>query len=163
MTNDFGTGIERHLVAVYAPHRGVAKIYVDGVLHASNVPASALTGMIDNVVWLGVSRWNDSTLNGWFNELRIHEGAFSDADVATSFAAGPNAGLPTANPDLAIQQSGANVVLSWTTNATGFTLMSNTTPVLPFSPVNIAPTVSGSNNTVTVPATDDSVFFILEQ
>lgn len=82
-------------------------------------------------------------------------------------------GSPTRNriarletfPDLRIQRSGTtNIVLSWLTNFTGFTLQANTNlSSNVWSTVTPSPTVVSSNNVVTNPATLPARFFRLRQ
>jgi uncharacterized repeat protein (TIGR03803 family) len=66
-------------------------------------------------------------------------------------------------PQLAIIQSGTNVVLSWPTNFTGLTLQSTTNLVSPavWTPVSPAPVVVNGQNTVTNPISGTQQFFRL--
>jgi hypothetical protein len=75
--------------------------------------------------WLGRSQWGDAMFAGRYNEFRIWEGALSDADVAASYAAGPNQ-LPVIAPapTLVASLSGSNFILSWPATATGFAMES---------------------------------------
>ncbi|HPU57345.1 MAG TPA: hypothetical protein PLH97_13875, partial [Verrucomicrobiota bacterium] len=80
-------------------------------------------------------------------------------------ALGPNAvpdlGQP---PVLSVSYDAGNVVLSWSTNATGFQLMSRMALTDPtWEPVEAAPEVSGSEYRVVLPASDTSRFFILSR
>jgi uncharacterized repeat protein (TIGR03803 family) len=66
-------------------------------------------------------------------------------------------------PKLVILASGANAVLTWLTNASGFTLRATTNIANSNSWVAItnAPTINGSNYSLTLPATNAARFFRL--
>jgi beta-glucanase (GH16 family) len=68
-------------------------------------------------------------------------------------------------PQLTIIPSGANVVLTWPTNATGFTLQSTTNlgSSAVWSTNSPAPVVVNGQNTVTNPISDTQMFFRLSQ
>ncbi|HEY1716913.1 MAG TPA: choice-of-anchor tandem repeat GloVer-containing protein [Verrucomicrobiae bacterium] len=68
-------------------------------------------------------------------------------------------------PQLIIIPSGTNVILSWPTNATGFTLQSNTNFVSPagWNAVSPAPVVVNGQNAVTNPISGTQQFFRLSQ
>ncbi len=165
-TTPFPTGSEQHVVVVYSQAQGVMKLYLNGVLEASDVTVAGRTlqAINDVNVWLGVSLWNDPTLNGWINEIRIHEGVMTDSEVAASYSAGASSGLPVlAQPSLSIVGSGANVQVSWPVVNGGYTLRSNSVLDGVWYPVSGTPTVVGANNVLTVPATGTNVFFILQK
>ncbi|HWX22872.1 MAG TPA: choice-of-anchor tandem repeat GloVer-containing protein [Candidatus Binatia bacterium] len=68
-------------------------------------------------------------------------------------------------PRLTIIPSGANVILAWPTNATGFTLQSTTNLVSPaiWATNSTAPAVVNGQNTVTNPITGTRQFYRLSQ
>jgi hypothetical protein len=67
-------------------------------------------------------------------------------------------------PKLTIAPAGANAVLSWTTNATGFTLQSATDLASPdWTVLSSAPTVLSGQNTVTNPISGAQEFYRLSQ
>jgi uncharacterized repeat protein (TIGR03803 family) len=68
-------------------------------------------------------------------------------------------------PQLAISNSGANVVLSWPTNSVGFTLQSTSDPGLSavWNPVSPAPVVVNGLYTVTNPISGTPAFYRLSQ
>jgi hypothetical protein len=67
-------------------------------------------------------------------------------------------------PTLTIFPSGANVVLTWPTNYTGFTLQSTTNLVSPVWTTNSpAPVIVNGQNTVTNPISGNQQFFRLSQ
>ena len=68
--------------------------------------------------------------------------------------------VPT--PKLTIVASGTKVTLSWSTIAVGFGLEQNAAPATTnWSPVGQAPTVLGTNKTLTVPAAGNAEFYRL--
>jgi hypothetical protein len=64
---------------------------------------------------------------------------------------------------LSIQHTGASVVLLWPTNSASFTLQSSFSLTLPvtWSTVPGSPALSGTNYTLTLPATNSTRFFRL--
>jgi len=68
-------------------------------------------------------------------------------------------------PELAIVQSGTNIILTWSTNATGFSLQSATNLVSPaaWSSVSPLPVVVNSRFTVTNRISDTQQFYRLIQ
>jgi uncharacterized repeat protein (TIGR03803 family) len=73
--------------------------------------------------------------------------------------------LTLPGPQLAITVSGANVMLSWPTNATGFTLESvtNLVPPVVWQTNSATPIVIGGQDIVTNPITSSQMFFRLTQ
>jgi uncharacterized repeat protein (TIGR03803 family) len=73
--------------------------------------------------------------------------------------------LPPPPPQLTIIYSGANVILTWPTNATGYTLQSTTNlaPPAVWSTVSPAPVVVNTNNAVTNTLSGTQMFFRLSQ
>jgi len=73
--------------------------------------------------------------------------------------------VPPAPPELAISRSGENVILTWSTNVTGFMLQSATNLVSPsfWSTVSPGPTVVNGQNTVTNPISGTQQFYRLSQ
>jgi uncharacterized repeat protein (TIGR03803 family) len=71
--------------------------------------------------------------------------------------------LPVSPPQLTIASAGANVILTWPTNATGFTLQSTTNlvPTGLWSVVSAWPAVVNGLNTVTNPISGTQQFFRL--
>ncbi len=165
----FTTNVEHHVVAEFAPAINYQALYLDGVLQQiSTTPAvgagTNLSRLHDPNVWLGVSQqWNEPPLNGRLNELRIYDGVLNDADIALSREAGPDA-LPVPRPALSFSVSGSNLILSWPTNSGNVALMSSPTlgTNATWNPAG-SPTVVGQNYQVTVPITNTSFYFRLQQ
>lgn len=86
---------EHHLAyTVDFPNR-TSVLYIDGQEAARRAITidPSLEDQVNN--WLGRSQWSpDPFFNGAINEFRIYDAALSSADVAASFAAGPNAVVP---------------------------------------------------------------------
>jgi hypothetical protein len=80
-------------------------------------------------------------------------------DTASNFFAGVSA------PQLTLMHSGANVILTWPTNATGFTLQSTTNLVSPTGWTTVSPTpvIVSTNNVVTNSITGAQQFFRLQE
>jgi uncharacterized repeat protein (TIGR03803 family) len=85
--------------------------------------------------------------------------------IGGSFGSGTVFNLSLPPPQLAIIPSGANVILTWPTNAAGFTLQSTTNLVSPavWTAVSPVPAVVNSQNTVTNLASDTKRFYRLSQ
>ena len=91
---------------------------------ASGTAPSSLSLVEDVNVWLGRSQWGDPFFNGSYDEFRIYDGPLSDAEVAASFAAGPNP-VPDPGPSLGARSTEAGIELTWPVlNASGYTLQS---------------------------------------
>jgi uncharacterized repeat protein (TIGR03803 family) len=73
--------------------------------------------------------------------------------------------LPVAPPQLTIIPSGANIILTWPTNATGFTLQSTTDLVSQalWTTVSLGPVVVNGQNTLTNPIFGAQQFYRLAQ
>lgn len=77
-------------------------------------------------------------------------------------------GIVTVLPSLTITLAAPNVILSWPTSATGFTLQElaafpSTLPPYTWTDVSTLVVISGANNTVTVPASSGNNFFRLKK
>ncbi len=159
-------GVEEHVVISYSSTGNNARLYSNGALVASgpaSKPLSAMAGR-DLNVWLGRSQYNDPYFAGKYNEFRIYQGAMTPAQVAASFAAGADnlPVPPSAAPKLTVQRIGANLILSWPADASGFRLESATTlgSNANWTAVATPPTTSGGQSTVTWPITGDATRFL---
>jgi hypothetical protein len=81
-----------HHVAVVADDTNdQLRVYVDGASVGSGAWTGALSGIRDINNWLGRSQYStDPELGGSLHEARIYGAALSDAQVALSFADGPD-------------------------------------------------------------------------
>jgi hypothetical protein len=160
------TGVELHVAVTYDFLAGSARLFVNGqrvAIGAATIPLSSIND-INN--WLGRSNWPDPFFAGQFNEFRIYDGALLDAEVAASFAAGPET-LPSdeAMRRLEIRRSGSDVIIAWPVGATGLVLESATSlgPGAVWNPVGIVSVVESGMNKVTVAASQATMFFRLKK
>lgn len=87
--------VEVHVAVVVDAAASRIHLYHNGQLSASGTTQHSLLDVNVANVWLGRSLFSgDPLFEGELNELRIYDGALSDADVAASFEAGPDAVLP---------------------------------------------------------------------
>lgn len=156
-----------HLTSVFNPAAGWMAVYTNGVLADQNNGVTWQLSTVHDVFnYIARSLYEaDSYISVNVDEYRIYDGALTADQVAESHALGPNAvpdlGQP---PVLSVSYDAGNVVLSWSTNATGFQLMSRMALTDPtWEPVEAAPEVSGSEYRVVLPASDTSRFFILSR
>ena len=97
-------GVWHHVVAVWdetdtaggANPNGTQTLYLDGARVGSSriLPNISLATLTDNNNWLGRSQFPDPLLDASLDEFRIYDNALTAADVAASFAAGPNTLVP---------------------------------------------------------------------
>jgi len=116
-----------HQVAVTL-NANTGVLYVDGVPVGTN-NAMTLTPMVLGSTannYVGKSQYADPFLNGWINELRIYGVALSAAEIAATYALGPDQLLTTNSPIIAGSTSANNLTLSWPVASAGFTLQSST-------------------------------------
>jgi regulation of enolase protein 1 (concanavalin A-like superfamily) len=155
-----------HVVFVYDSASGVESLYLDGVLDGT---ASGTVAPINSIFntrgTLGASPWSawgDPYLKGAISEFRIYSGALSQSDISTSHMVGQDV-LLTTNVTLNVSQGGGGITFSWPVAASGFTLESSPTlgSGAVWTPVDGASQIIGSNNQVTVPATNAAMFFRL--
>ena len=162
-------GTEYHHLVTYDADGGGGQArmsyYRDGVLVAQTNTPTQLGEINDVNNWLGRSNWTaDNNLQGTFNEFRIYDVAFAEADVTASMTAGPDQ-LATAAPTIttfaATSSSifeGASTSLSWSISDVSGTLNLTIEPTpgdIPGDPVTgstqVAPLVT---TTYTLTATD---------
>ena len=154
-----------HVICVYNPSAGVALIYTNGVLEASQAVSTSLTNVSLNAAALGRSPWNgDPWLNGAIDEFRIYAGQLLPADIAAAQSIGPDV-LLTSNVSLAVSQGSGSLTLNWPVAGSGFTLVSSSTlgANAVWTPVNLTPSIIGGNNQVPVTMTNATLFFRLQR
>ena len=161
-TNTLPLNVTSFVVVAYSPVRKLAKLYLNGVLVASDVATIPLAGIIDINNWLGRSQFGgDPYFGGRYNEFRIYSGLLSDADVAADYAAGPDAvGVDYVLHDYTATNG---LTITWGSSATNLVLQSS--PVLgagaDWNPVPITPMLQNGRYGVVVPLTNDATFFRL--
>jgi alpha-L-fucosidase len=154
-----------HVVCIYNPSAGVALIYTNGVLEASQAISTSLANVSLNAAALGRSPWSsDPWLNGAIDEFRIYAGQLLSVDIAAAQTVGPNVLLAT-NVSLAVSQGSGSLTLNWPVAGSGFTLVSSSTlgANAVWTPVNLTPSVIGGNNQVPVTMTNATLFFRLQR
>ncbi|WP_428305734.1 LamG domain-containing protein [Lacipirellula sp.] len=111
------TGVKSHMVAVFdhtnitAGPNGTLTLYVNnGTPVTAAIPTGIdLTQLNDNNNWLGRAQWPDPLFDGLIDEFRIYDNALTAAQVAASFAAGPE---PAPVPVLTVNRSTGVISLS---------------------------------------------------
>ncbi|HEX2213985.1 MAG TPA: LamG-like jellyroll fold domain-containing protein, partial [Mycobacterium sp.] len=63
--------------------------YLDGALRGSFDTSHRLADLVDTDFWLGRSHYNDETANASYDEVRIHNRVYSNAEIQDFFRAGP--------------------------------------------------------------------------
>jgi hypothetical protein len=114
---------------------------------------SGMGGNGDNWVWALALSGNDLYAGGWFTMA----GGKASVGIAHAYLVLP--------PTLSIFHSGANVILTWPTNAAGFTLQSTTNLVssIVWSTNSPAPVIVNGQNAVTNPISGPQKFYRLSQ
>jgi hypothetical protein len=79
------------VVVVAGATEGKLRLYIDGKKVGEAAWTGPLSAINDVNAWLGRSQYNnDPELSGVFHEFRMYGAALSDAEIATSFVAGPD-------------------------------------------------------------------------
>jgi hypothetical protein len=118
-TSALAINTEVHVALTWNDTTSEARLYLNGTLIDTNTTHFLLSQMQDNNNWLGRSQWPDPAFNGTYNEFRIHNIAMTDAQIAASYAAGPDtlAGdylIPyDPSPTNGNDSVGISITLSW--------------------------------------------------
>jgi hypothetical protein len=84
-------GTTSHVVAVMDDTNDTMSLYLNGSLEGSVAFTEELAAVDDMNNWLGRSQFViDDELGGTLYEFRIYRAALTEAEIATSYAAGPN-------------------------------------------------------------------------
>jgi Concanavalin A-like lectin/glucanases superfamily/Glycosyl hydrolase family 30 beta sandwich domain len=159
------TGVWHQVAVTLNSNTGI--LYVDGVPVGTN---SAMTlnplspgSTVNN--YLGKSQYADPYLNGTMDEFRIYSVALSSAEIAATYALGPNQLLSTNNPTVVVSISGNNLTMSWSLASAGFTLQSCTNLAAANWVAVSSPAlqIAGTNYQVPLPATNAIQFFRLSK
>ena len=93
-STELALGSVSHVAVVVDPDTETISLYRDGVLRASDDISGTLSDINDVNVWLGRSQFeSDAWFSGTFYEFRIYGTALTEAQVSTSYEAGPDATL----------------------------------------------------------------------
>ena len=157
------TGQKVYLAVVYNFTDNVAQLFRDGTLVASGTAPVDLSTIYDVNNWLGRSQWGDPMLAGTFDEFRIWSGALLPGEIATHYAAGPDALAPA--PKLTASLSGNKLVISWPSSATGYALegTSQLGASASWSTVATSPVTTNGVTSVTVTVGTGTQFFRLKK
>jgi hypothetical protein len=80
-----------HVVVVAGATESKLRLYIDGKKAGEAAWSGPLSAINDVNSWLGRSQYNgDPELSGVFHEFRMYGAALSDAEIASSFVAGPD-------------------------------------------------------------------------
>lgn len=80
-----------HHIALVVDDQNELRLFLDGVLQGSVANARRLSELDDVNNWIARSNYsNDNELGGTYHELRIYDAALTDAQIAASFAFGPD-------------------------------------------------------------------------
>lgn len=120
-------GVWYHVAVTLSGSRGV--LYLNGVPVGTNnaitLRPSNLGVTMNN--YLGRSQYGaDPYLNATFDEFRIYSVALSAAEIAATYALGPDQVLSDANPALSLAAAGGTLAFTWPLENAGFTLQSRT-------------------------------------
>lgn len=87
------SGVETHVAVVIDRAAQSMALYQDGALLAECPLRRPLSAIVDVNNWLGRSNYAaDADLSATYDEFRIYGAALTPAEIADSFAAGPDAG-----------------------------------------------------------------------
>ena len=137
----------------------IANIYTNGVLSASTTNFGVdLSLVTDNFSFLGRSQWADAPFGGSIDDFRVYYGVLTPAQVAASFAAGPD-------PDKLSATAAApgQTTISWpaTLVTAGYSLQSSSSLTSGIWANVGGVTQVGNNYQVTVNSAGAPVFFRL--
>jgi hypothetical protein len=162
-TNSLPLNVTSFVAVTYSPVRGVAKLYLNGVLVSSGVATIPLSGIIDNYNFLGRSQFTpDPYFAGRYNEFRIYSGLLSDSDVAADYAAGPD----SVGVDYVLHNYSTSNALAITWGITATNLVLKSSPVLGaravWNQVTNAPILQNGRYGVIVPISEEAAYFRLQ-
>jgi len=152
-------GVLSQVVWTHDQDRQFDKLYRNGQLVASGINTGVWSTLPDTDNWLARDEWADPMFSGNYCDFRIWNGALTSGQVASLYAAGPDA---VAGPSLEISVAGGKTVLKWPANATPFTLQSSPKLVSgTWTAVSGTPTVVNGLNTLPVSTTQAQMFYRL--
>lgn len=147
------------VVYTHDQDRQLDKLYRNGVLVGSAQNVALWSSMPDTDNWLARDEWQDPMFQGTYSDFRIWNGALTAGQVASLYAAGPEA---IAGPPLQISLAGGKVTLSWPSNASGYVLQSaNNLALGNWTTVSATPTVVNGYNVLTVTPSAAATFYRL--
>jgi fibronectin type 3 domain-containing protein len=161
------TGVWHQVVVTLNGGTGILSL--DGVAVGTNsgltINPASLGGTVNN--YIGKSQYPDPYLDGFIDEFCIYNAALSPAEIAATYAIGPNELLSTNSPPISIAATPTNLILTWPLASAGFTLQSRTN-LIEGNWVNVtspAPQIVGGQWQVALPLSGngDSAFYRLSK
>jgi hypothetical protein len=163
-----------HVAVVFYRDANTAYTFVDGQLtdqaSLSNTGTESLTptNIVPNATLVGSSGNGSYSANAAVDDLAMWTRPLTPAEISGIYQGGL-AGLDLLHagqgvPKLAVAISGKNLVLTYPSSATNFSLMSSTNLVTRlWSLLNVSPNVTGGTATVTLPLGTGDMFFRLQR
>jgi hypothetical protein len=154
-----------HVTCIFDPANSYWAIYTNGVLQsAQTATLPPFSGVSSGWAFIGRSLFaSDAWLNASIDEFRIYDGRLSPGEIASSFAAGPDA------LDLQIRLEGSfafpGLALSWPAYGLGFvpqTLIELGSSAQ-WSDLDLSPVLENDRWQITVPLLESSQFFRLRR
>lgn len=91
LESDYLAAGSYHMAMTFDDATDTVKYYVDGALVATGTGVTnTLASIGTNNAYLGKSQYSDPELDGSIDEFRIYNTVLTDAEVTSSFTAGPN-------------------------------------------------------------------------
>ena len=146
------TGLWHHVAVTLNASTGT--LYLNGAAAATNSTMTLKPASLGNSPnnYLGKSQWADPYLNGSMDEFRIYSVALSPAEVAATYALGPNQLLSTNSPTLGFSAEASGLTFTWPLSSAGFVVQSRTNLVEgTWMNVPSAPQIIGGQWQLTLP------------
>lgn len=136
-------------------------LYLNGIPVGTNSAMTLRPSNLGNTVnnYLGRSQYSgDAYLNAALDEFRIYSVPLSAAEIAATYALGPDQLLTTDSPVLGVNPASSDLMLTWPLASAGFTVQSRTN-LVEGNWENVAypvPQIVGSQWQVTLPSASGS-------
>ena len=148
-----------HLVATYTKADGTIRIYEDGVLDNTTTGIPSPNAATSAALHIGDdSDGSPYNFHGKIDDVRIYNRALSSSEVMQLYAV-------DWRPTLGAMHQGVNLVFSWPTNVSTFTLESATNlgPSAVWTPVSPAPVVVNGQFFITNSLSEPAMFYRLKK
>ena len=139
---------------------GTLDLYTNGVPYLSTTINSPADQAGQSGSWIGYSPYGDPGIDGSVDEYRIYLGRLSPEEIAASDALGPNQTLST-SATMTASAGGGNVVLTWPLANAGFAVETASSVSGPWTTLTNAPTLTGGQWQLTLPAPGGPQFYQL--
>ncbi|MGH7869616.1 MAG: hypothetical protein ACREP9_18810, partial [Candidatus Dormibacteraceae bacterium] len=154
---------------VYALAVSGSDLYVGGIFTTAGGIAATNIAKWDGSSWSALGSGANNAVDALaVSDSDLYAGGYfgtAGGKVSPYIARANLLPLPMALPTPSMLRSGASVILTWPTNASGFTLQSTTNLISPavWTTNSPAPVVVNGQNTVTNPISGTQKFFRLSQ